>query len=320
MRKRRIKGKTSLQRALIMDNFTLKKIKASSVALGTFDGLHTGHRSVIEKAVDCRSSEVPLILMFNEHPLLYLCGNAPKRLITKNHEIALLKEMGITPVYVDFPSLMNLSCEDFIVSITRKLGINQISCGFNYHFGKNAEGDTMTLKQLCDDNGIRLKVAGAVMYEDLPVSSSRIRDALEKGNVISASNMLGRHFSYDFPVQESRKLGRELGFPTINQHFPNDFIIPKFGVYASYALVKKRFYPSVTNIGLRPTVSDGVLGSETHIIGINETLYGENIRVALTERLRDEIKFASLEELKNRIRSDREKALRLWEEYDGKTD
>ncbi len=303
-----------------MDDFVLKNIRASCVALGTFDGLHTGHRSVIEKAVDCRSGETPLILMFTRHPLHYLCGDAPKRLITKYYEATLLKKMGISAVHADFSSLMNLSCEDFITFIAHKLKIKQISCGFNYRFGKDARGDITTLKQLCDDNAIRLKIAGAVMYDGLPVSSSRIRDALERGDVISARNMLGRHFSYDFSVQESRKLGRELGFPTINQHFPDDFIIPKFGVYASYALIKDRFYPSVTNIGLRPTVSDGVMGSETHIIGINETLYGENIRVALTERLRDEIKFASLEDLKNQIRSDKEKSLRLWEEYDGKTD
>ncbi len=303
-----------------MNGFEVKNIKASSLALGTFDGLHTGHRRVIENAVDCRDGETPLILLFSEHPALSLQGASPKRLITKTEETRQLKEMGISPVYIDFPSIMNLGCEDFIITVSRKYKVKQLSCGFNYRFGKNAQGDPMLLKQLCDDSGIRLKIAPAVLYGGAPVSSSRIRENLQKGDAISARNMLGRPFSYDFPVEESQKLGRKLGFPTINQHFPNDFIIPKFGVYASFATISGKTYPSVTNIGLRPTVGDGVMGSETHIIGIDENLYGENIRVSLTKRLRDEKKFLSLEALKKQVYADIEKAAKVWEEYSGQTD
>lgn len=303
-----------------MDEFGLKNIKASSLALGTFDGLHTGHRRVIENAADCKDGETPLILMFREHPLLALCGNSPKRLITKTEEARLLKEMKITPVYIDFPSIMNLGCEDFVINIARKYRIKQISCGFNYSFGKNAAGNPMTLKQLCDDIGIRLRVAPAVLYDDSPVSSSRIREALENGNVVDVKKMLGRHFSYDFTVKESQKLGTKLGSPTINQYFPNDFVIPQFGTYASYTLVKGRFFPSVTNIGLRPTIGDGVMNSETHIIGIDENLYGKNIRVSLIEKLRDESKFPSLGDLKNQISADKEKAVKLWEDANEQAD
>lgn len=305
---------------MIMDSFEIKNIKASSLALGTFDGLHAGHRKVIENAADCRDGEIPLILMFCEHPMLSLKGAAPEKLITKTEETRQLKEMGICPVYIEFPSIMNLDCEDFIITVSRKYKVKQLSCGFNYRFGKNAGGDPMLLKQLCDDSGIRLKVAPAVLYGGAPVSSSRIRESLKKGDVKSARNMLGRPFSYDFTVEESRKLGRKLGFPTINQHFPYDFIIPLFGVYASFTALNGKNYPSVTNIGLRPTVGDGVMGSETHIIGIDEDLYGENVCVSLIERLRGEKKFLSLEALRNQIYADTEKAVKVWEDFNGQTD
>lgn len=296
----------------------LKNIKASSVALGTFDGIHLGHRKVIENAVLCKDGETPLILLFNEHPHTVLYKTSPKRLITKNQQETLLKRMGITPVYEDFRSIMNLNSEDFIIEMARKYKIRQISCGFNYHFGKNAAGDAMSLKQICDDNGILLKVSSAVSYDEIPVSSSRIREALTKGDVLSARNMLGRWFSYDFAVKQSQKLGRTLGFPTINQYFPSDFIVPKYGVYASFSLVNKKVFPSVTNIGMRPTIGDGVMGSETHIIGIDDNLYGENILVSLTQRIRDEICFSSLEELKTQIASDKQKALKAWEDMNEK--
>ncbi|HZK21374.1 MAG TPA: bifunctional riboflavin kinase/FAD synthetase [Oscillospiraceae bacterium] len=302
-----------------MKKSELKNIKASSIALGTFDGIHLGHSKVIENAVLCKDGEVPLILLFNEHPHKALYGKAPKRVITKNQQESLLKHMGITPVYEDFSSIMNLNSEDFVIEIARKYKVRQISCGFNFHFGKNAAGDAMTLKQICDDNGIRLKVSGAISYDGLPISSSRIRSSLEKGDVLSARNMLGRWFSYDFTIHESQKLGRKLGFPTINQYFPPDFIVPEYGVYASFTVVNEKLFPSVTNIGMRPTIGDGVMGSETHIIGIDDNLYGENILVSLTKKIRDEICFSSLEELKNQIESDKQKALSVWEEGNEKT-
>lgn len=303
-----------------MNKNELKNIKTSSIALGTFDGIHLGHSKVIHNAVLCKDGETPLILLFNEHPHTVLYGEAPKRLITRNQQELLLKRMGILPVYEDFSSIMNLTSEDFIIEMARKYKVKQISCGFNYHFGKNAAGDSMSLKQICDDNGIRLKVSGAVTYDGLPVSSSRIREALTKGDVLSARNMLGRWFSYDFTVVQSQKLGRTLGFPTINQYFPSDFIVPKYGVYASFALAKDEVYPAVTNIGIRPTIGDGVMGSETHIIGIDDNLYGENILVSLTQRIRDEIRFTSLEELKAQITIDKQKALSVWEDMNEKHD
>jgi len=293
-------------------NYTINN-KPMSVALGTFDGLHTGHQKVIENAVSCADGLTPVILLFKEHPLAVLKGKAPKRLITQSQELSLLEGFKITPVYIDFCSVMNLTSEDFITRIARELNVRQISCGFNYRFGKNAAGNTEILKQLCDDNGIRLSVAPAVMFDGLPVSSSRIRESVKAGDMSNARQMLGRYFSYDFTVVTGRMFGREIGFPTINQVFTGDFIIPKYGVYASYTLVKGSVYPSVTNVGIRPTIGDNMLFSETHIIGVDDNLYGENIQVSLIKRLRSETAFETTDALRNQILKDKKNAMEIWE-------
>ncbi len=296
-----------------------EKQKAVSLALGTFDGLHTGHQRVIENALNIPDGEA-FILLFYEHPQKYLTGRAPTRLITKTEEERLLKGFGIAPVYTDFGEIMELNAEDFIIRLTRQLPLKQISCGFNYRFGKNAAGTTETLKILCDENAVRLKVAQAVLCDGAPVSSTRIREAVENGDMAAARRMLGRCFSYDFEVQTGDRRGKTLGFPTINQRFPDDFTVPLTGVYAASAEVSGKICPAVTNIGVRPTVGDNVFGSETHIIGINENLYGQPVRVELMERLRSEIRFQSLEALTEQIASDSTAALDIWRKYHEQTD
>ncbi len=293
-----------------------QKPNSVSLALGTFDGLHTGHQRVIENAVAAPKGETPLILLFSEHPQQYLTGLAPKRLITKTEEARLLREYGISPVYIDFREIMELTAEDFLLRLARLFPLKQISCGFNYRFGKNALGNTETLKVLCDENAVRLKVAQAVLYRGAPVSSTRLREAVETGDMQSVCDMLGRCFSYDFEVVSGDRRGRTLGFPTINQRFPDNFTVPLYGVYAAAAEVSGNRYPAVTNVGVRPTVG-GECRSETHIIGIDGDLYGKAVRVELIKHLRPEIRFSSLLQLTEQISSDTKKALAVWEEYRG---
>lgn len=284
----------------------------NSVALGTFDGLHMGHLSVIKSAVACGAGSAS-VLLFKEHPALTLTGKAPGRITSREDEESILLSLGAKPVYIDFGEIRNLSPEEFFETTAERMNAICFSCGFNYRFGRDASGTTALLSELCASKGIKLNISPAVMYDGSPVSSTRIRQCIQQGDIPSVNAMLGRRFSYKLTVNDGDKRGRTLGFPTINQRFGEELIVPAFGVYASETEVEGAMYPSVTNIGIRPTIGTENIGSETHIIGFSGDLYGQSIRVSLVEKLRDECRYASLDELSLAISRDRENAGRIYE-------
>ena len=287
-----------------------ERIEGAFVALGTFDGLHVGHKAVI--TAEKTEYQRKIVLMFNEHPLVRLKGENPGELITQEKSKTILEKWGVTPEYIDFSEICDLSPEAFVDEIlVKKYNAKALACGFNYRFGKNAGADSKTLMSLCAEREIKITIVDAVEFEDEPVSSSRIRKAIADGDMKSAQLMLGRYFSYDFPVMHGDKRGRILGSPTINQFFTEDFTVPEFGVYASFTKVHGEIYPSVTNIGIRPTIGNSEKRSETHIIGFEGDVYGERPEVFLVEKIRGEMQFSSLEELSNRIAKDREMALQI---------
>jgi len=277
-----------------------------ALALGTFDGFHIGHKKVIENAV--ASNKNPKVLLFNEHPQKVLKKKSPGELITETDKIKLLGEWGVEPIVINFSDIMTLTYEEFFYEIiVKKIGASVLSCGFNYHFGAKALGNTENLKTLCEKENIELLVSAPVEYKGEPVSSTRIRNAIRNGNIEDANNMLGREFSYDFLVVHGDARGRTIDSPTINQFFTEDFIIPQYGVYASYSVIDGKKYPSVTNVGVRPTI-EGLSKerSETNIVGFAGDLYDKNISVHLLKKIREEMKFNNLDELKNQIAKDRE--------------
>lgn len=286
------------------------QVEGAFVALGTFDGLHIGHKAVItaEKTEYQRS----IVLMFNEHPLVCLKGENPGALITDGKTKEILASWGVTPEYIDFFGIHELSPEAFVDEIlVKKYNAKSLACGFNYRFGKNASADAAKLMALCAEREIKITVVDAVSYENEPVSSSRIREKISQGDMKSVKAMLGRYFSYDFTVAHGDMRGRTLGLPTINQFFTEDFAVPEYGVYASFTKVYDKFYPSVTNIGVRPTIGNSEKRSETHIIGFEGDLYDENPEVFLVEKIRNEMKFSNFEELKQRIAKDSEIAMEI---------
>lgn len=288
--------------------FDTVKTKGCFLALGTFDGLHLGHKAVLKAG----ESENRYALLFNEHPQKVLKGASPTSLITKETENKLLLQWGITPIYIDFSDISDLSPEAFFEEIiVKKINPREISVGFNYRFGKNAEGDAELLSSLCKSFGITLFKAKAEMYENEPISSTRIRAAIKSGDIEKANAMLGRSFCYDFEVVHGDERGRTIGSPTINQFFDDNFTIPAFGVYASKTEIDGKIYPSVTNIGIRPTVGSSKERSETNIIGFEGDLYGRRITVMPQKKLRDEKKFSSLEGLRAQIDFDRERTLKM---------
>ena len=286
-----------------------QQFEGSFVALGTFDGLHMGHKAVI--TAEKSQYERKIALMFIQHPQSKN-GEAPCRLITPQQEREILFSWGVEPVYLDFTEISDMSPTEFVDTIlVDKLNAKSIACGFNYRFGKGAEGDVNTLMTLCAEREIKLTVVDKIEYNDEPVSSTRIREAVRTGDMKVARAMLGRYFSYDFEVLHGDERGRVLGSPTINQFFTHDFQVPEFGVYASFTDVDGKIYPSVTNVGVRPTIGNSEKRSETNIIGYNGDLYGQYPRVFLVEKIRGEKAFGSLDELRESIFADREKALNI---------
>lgn len=277
-----------------------------ALALGTFDGFHIGHKKVIENAV--ASNKNPKVLLFNEHPQKVLKKKSPGELITETDKIKLLGEWGVEPIVINFSDIMTLAYEEFFYEIiVKKIGASVLSCGFNYHFGAKALGNTENLKTLCEKENIELLVSEPVEYKGEPVSSTRIRNAIRNGDIEDANNMLGREFSYDFLVVHGDARGRTIESPTINQFFSEDFIVPEYGVYASYSVIDGKKYSSVTNVGVRPTIEGfSKERSETNIIGFDGDLYDKNISVHLLKKIREEMKFSNLDELRNQIAKDRE--------------
>ena len=279
--------------------------RKTALALGTFDGLHTGHMSVISLAKGAGEDMTPAVLLFSQHPLEVLTGSAPQTLADAGSEAALLASSGVKIVRMDFNSIRGMTPREFVAEVlVRRLNAGFAACGFNYRFGKNGEGNPGTLAEICAEYGIRTAVAAEVDYGGAPVSSTRIRDALKRGDITAANAMLGRAFSYELEVCHGSERGRLLGFPTINQRFPENFCIPAFGVYASETVVDGRTYRSLTNVGMRPTVGSDAPSSETFIEGFSGYLYGRKIRVSLLRYVRPEVKFDSLDGLKEQIGRD----------------
>ena len=291
--------------------------KKYAVALGNFDGLHKGHMTVLNNALSFKAEGLtPCALLFDIHPKNITKNSAPPMLLTAQHRDDLLKSMGIEVKRISFESIMGLSAEEFVTEILiKKLHAGAVCCGFNYHFGKGAKADSNTLETLCQSYKLYCKVADSEEYKGAAVSSTRIRECILNGDIENANAMLGREFSYDFTVVSGDKRGRLIGSPTINQHFPDDFIVPKFGVYASAVIVDNKLYAGVTNVGRRPSFTCDDLRSETCILDFSGDLYGQNIKVMLIKYLRPEQIFDSLEALGNQISSDADRAAAIFADY-----
>ena len=278
----------------------------TSVALGSFDGLHAGHQCVLQSALSFREDGLlPLCLLFDVHPQAVLRGFAPPLLMLPDERDAQLRDMGFSLRTVSFAAVCDMEPEAFVRAVLcERLHARAVSCGYNYRFGKGGAGDAQCLENLCERYGVQCRVCPPVERDGEPVSSTRIRALLEAGDPESAAALLTRPFSFTETVVHGAENGRLYGYPTINQHLPQGLVTPKFGVYVSRTCVDGVWYDSLTNIGTRPTLPDGTPVCETHILGVDETLYGREITVSLMRYLRAEKKFGSLGEVFRQVRLD----------------
>ncbi|MBU6153509.1 MAG: bifunctional riboflavin kinase/FAD synthetase [Bdellovibrionales bacterium] len=292
----------------------------SVVAIGNFDGIHLGHQSILAEAKGhAEKLGLPLVVYtFNPHPTLELKPQSNLKLLMTYEE----KKEFLARYGADFCveerfdlSFAALSAGDFFEKILcQALHARVIVVGDNFTFGRKREGSISVLREFCHDASIKLCALPPVEWENGVISSSRIREALGLGQVSDAALMLGRPFFYRSEVIHGDKRGRTIGFPTANMKCKEKFPL-KTGVYATSVLWRGAVYPSVTNVGVRPTFGALDLRVETHILDQTLELYGELLEVRFHEHIREERKFSSIEELKGQISSDTilaRKLLRSW--------
>ena len=289
-----------------------------AVALGTFDGVHLGHRRVIGSAVE-RARErglVATVATFDPHPLQVLRPQQPPRLLTTTDDkIALISELGVDElVAIPFtPELSRQSAEDFCEQVLAgALDARSVSVGANFRFGHGAAGDAALLRARPEFD---TDVVELVQHGGDSISSSRIRSLLAEGDVARAAELLAAPYAITGRVVEGDARGRELGMPTANVEPPPDVLMPAPGIYAATATAEGLDGPvaAAVSIGVRPTFEDGDdLRLEAHLIGFDGDLYGRRLRLSFLERLRDEVRFDSAQELVEQMKKDVERAREVY--------
>lgn len=274
-------------------------------ALGCFDGLHIGHREVIT----CPDGEN------RKRTVLSIASNPEaRRLMQRDRWLSTLRDWGAQEVIEPpFSEIKDMTPREFVEDfLGTKLHAGHVSCGYNFRFGKNANGDAELLSRLCEESGMKCTVVPEVDFGSCSVSSTEIRRCLTLGETERANAMLGRRFGWSLTVVHGNALGHTLGTPTINQVFPDDLFLPKFGVYASETVIDgvKRY--GVTNVGVKPTVGSPCPLGETWIPEFSGDLYGREVEVGLISFIRPEEKFENLDLLREAIHRDAEKSKEVF--------
>ena len=293
------------------------------VALGNFDGVHRGHKAIISKAVECALAEglTSCVYTFRTHTSNIL--GRPKMLLTDTDEKnELISKLNCDLIYLDdFETVRYMLPADFCQKILYdKLKARYVFCGEDYRFGYNGEGDVSLLEAELSKLDIKLEVIPFLHTDNSEViSSTMIREYISDGNVDSACKLLGSPYRISGIVMHGKQLGRKLGFPTLNIPIPADKIIPKFGVYVSTCLLDGTWYEGISNIGIRPTTDSqtntkDIINCETYLFDYNGDAYGKKIIVKFWKMIRPEMKFSTIEELKERISIDRNTAIKCFKE------
>lgn len=300
----------------------LPELNYAVVTSGTYDGVHYGHRKILKKVVDTAKSHngESVVLTFWPHPRYVLGKDAEdlKLLTTFEEKATLMEETGIDYlVKIHFTrEFSELSSSEFIQSIlieglqTRKLII-----GYDHRFGRNQEGSFQYLKEHQEELGFEVEEIARQDIDDVTISSTKIRQALQEGNVAQANSYLGHDFTISGLVTKGDQVGRQIGFPTANIYVTESTkIIPGDGVYAVYVMIDDEKYRGMLNIGMRPTLSGKQKTIEVNIFDFDEDIYGQMIQVRFIQLLRKEKKFENLEELKSQLLQDKQNVMKIFEE------
>ena len=289
--------------------------------LGIFDGVHRGHRTLLDRVVQKAKEEKSesAVITFSPHPRLVLEQNNKNLsfLTTIEEKKILLAKAGVDHlIVIKFtPEFSNIPACDFLKDIlVGEIGTKYLVIGHDHHFGRRGEGDFNTIKQCAKDLDLTVEQVEGYHTEDGMISSSLIRGAILNGNIEKANNWLGYPYSVSGQIIEGRKLGRKIGFPTANiKPYSEHKLIPANGVYAVEVQLDKKVMPGMLSIGSNPTVNTDInfMSIEVHILNFDEDIYGRNITVIFRKRLRDEKKFGNIQELAEQMEQDKQETLRL---------
>ncbi len=283
----------------------------SAVALGLFDGVHLGHRHVLERVRAQRNNGMkPSVFTFSTESIGVKHDAALYYLYPTAQKCRLLRDCGMEWVsHHPFAEICDMTGEEFVQQIlVERFSAAYVCCGQDFRFGRNAAWHVQDLQRFGTQYGFAVEIAEDVLVDGQSVSSSRIRRLLQNGEIAAANALLAAPYTIEQEVVHGAQLGRTIGFPTINQVFAEGQLVPKFGVYASETIVGGVKYPSITNVGRKPTVAyDGCPLAETYIIGAQGDFYGNTLPVALLQFLRPEMKFSSVEALTAQMQQDLEK-------------
>ena len=278
-----------------------------SCALGCFDGVHLGHRTLIYSAIKNFFGYTPAVWTFTK-PL------SNKYIDDVDTRKEICESLGIKKFFSeDFEKVKNMAPEDFIIHLVNDLNVKHIIAGEDFTYGKDRLGNKNTLLETAKKYNCAVTIVPFVfigdripLHEEEKVSSSIIRSFISNGEIDKANLLLSRPFGIKSTVLEGHKIGRTIGFPTVNQIIPKGRVIPKFGVYYTTITIDGKKYPAVSNVGNRPTVNSEIsdITCETHIINENMDLYGKEVYTEFFAFGRDEKKFESLTELKEQITKD----------------
>ena len=294
-------------------------MRPTVLTLGVFDGLHLGHQLIIRTVTERARAvgAVPTVITFDPHPRAVLHPeSAPPLLQTFDQKVEAFGMLGLEQtVLIRFTrEFARVRAEDFLREVVRdRLQAREVYLGRGFAFGHNREGNIELLKKVCGQLGFHAEEVPEVRLRGQRISSSRIRGLLAEGRVNLARRMLGRPYGVEGRVERGQARGRSLGFPTANLR-PQNRVIPRGGVYVTATLIEGEWRRSLTNIGTRPTFETATEPSvETYVINWSGDIYGDVVRVRFLYRLRDEKKFASIDELKSQIELDLKRASSYFE-------
>jgi len=272
----------------------------NAIALGTFDGVHLGHKAVL--SIPDKYNKIAVT--FYVPPKFHFLGD--KELIFYAHEKAsAIMNLGFNEIYMDdFENYKDVSAEDYLEYLYNEFKPSLISCGFNYRFGKGGKGDRELLKSFCEERNIILNCVDAVEVEGVTISSTTIRELLKNGKVDEANKLTFKPFYIEEEVIKGDKRGRTIGFPTINQKYPEDKVKIKSGVYKTNVVFNNNIYKGITYVGKRPSFETDYIICETYIKDFSGDLYGQIVGIEFIDFLRDEVKFDSAEKLKEQLNKD----------------
>lgn len=283
-----------------------KSIESSAIAIGTFDGIHVGHQNVIESML-AANKQTNIIITFTNHPKEFTKSEAhPMRLMTLDEKIEILSQYPIDYlVLLQFNhEMMAITYDKFIAYLYKHYKMESLHVGFNFRLGYKGEGTVEAIHALKRNYPFDIHIIEPVYIDNALVSSTAIREALRDGEVEKANRFLGRLHYVTGKVVTGKKLGRTIGYPTVNLKISSNMTIIRSGVYVTETLRKGRVYCSVTNVGFNPTFNQNNFNLETYILDFDEDLYDEMIRIRFLHRIRDELKLDSVEALKNWIAND----------------